>query len=97
MEEHYDRLVVHSVPVRDAEYIWPRAGAYADPDPCQPQGGTGLRVCVQHARVPRQETDSLHHVPAHQRDVLHTLNETYTRMRPQLAMFIIIIIILLYI
>lgn len=80
LEEHHNGLLVHAVPVRDVHQVRPRAWADADPDPRQPQGGTGLWVCLQHARLWRQKADPLHRVHAHQGDVLHTLEGWGTRL-----------------
>ena len=73
LEEHHDRLLVHAVPLWDVHQIRQRAGSPADHDPRQPQGGTGLWVCLQHARLWCQKADPLHCVHANQRHVLHIL------------------------
>ena len=54
--------MVHAVAVRDAEESQQQAGADADHDAGQPQGGSGLRVGLQHARLQRQEADPVHHL-----------------------------------
>lgn len=42
MEKHVQRLLVHAVVVRDVAALQGRAGADADHDPSQPQGGATL-------------------------------------------------------
>lgn len=73
MEKYYERILVHPVTVWHDQQIRDGTGAPAHHDPCQPQGGSRVWVCVKRARLRRQETDPVYCVNAHQRDVFFPL------------------------
>lgn len=70
LEKHSRRLVVHFCPVWSVDPIWPRAGDPAAHDTCEPQGGLGVPVILNHSWFPRDETNPMHRVHADQRAVL---------------------------
>jgi len=76
MEEHVQRLLVRAVAVRHAAAAQQPAGADADHDAGQPQGGAGIRVGQQHAGLPSQETDPVHRVHVDQGLLLPSLDKT---------------------
>lgn len=73
MEEYYDRVLVHAVTVWYDQQIWKRIGAPSHHDTSEPQGGSGVWVCLQFTRLWRKETNPMHCVNADQRDVFFSL------------------------
>lgn len=90
MEKYYERILVHPVTVWHDQQIRDGTGAPAHHDPCQPQGGSRVWVCVKRAQLPRKETDPVYCVNAHQRDVFFPLTWPLLRWKSTQEVCVII-------
>ncbi len=74
MEKYIQRLLVHAVVVWDAAALLWKAGADADHDSSQPQGGATLWICHWWTWIYWQEADPLYCFNADQRLLLSCLD-----------------------
>lgn len=85
VEEHYERVLVHPVALWHAHQVRERAGGAAHHDTSEPQGGTGVRVCLQFTGLSRAEANPMHCVNADQRAVFLPLTVSWQQATSALA------------